>query len=125
MRRTLMRGALAASLMAVLGLTGCGDKKPEKPKDDKSKATTSVEPKSEEEEKAEKIAAAIAKLPEAERAAATAQKTCPVADEALGSMGPPYKVTVEGRDVYLCCEGCKEELEKDPKKYFAKMDEKK
>ena len=117
MRKTFVSGALAAGLIAALGLNGC-DKKPAKPKDDKPPATTSVEPKSAE----EKIAAAIAELPEAERAVAAAQKNCPVAGEALGSMGMPFKVTVKGRDVYLCCEGCKGELEKDPEKYFAQMD---
>jgi len=73
-------------------------------------------------DKAEEIAAAIAQLPEGERPAAEAQKNCPVGGEALGSMGMPYKVTVKGRDVYLCCEGCKDSIEKDPDKYLAKLD---
>jgi len=121
MRKYFVHGAAAAGLIAALGLTGC-EKKPAPPKDGKEPAkTTSVEPKSEE----EKIAAAIAELPEAERAAATAQKTCPVGDAALGSMGMPIKVTVKGQDVYLCCEGCKETLEKNADKYLAKMAEKK
>jgi Cu(I)/Ag(I) efflux system membrane fusion protein len=68
------------------------------------------------------IAKAIALLPEAERHVALAQKICPVGDGPLGSMGMPYKVTVSGRDVYLCCEGCKESIEKDPDKYLAKLD---
>jgi YHS domain-containing protein len=120
MRKTMMRGALAASLLALLGLSGC-DKKPAKPKEDKAPTTTSVEPKSDE----EKIAAAIAKLPEGERQAAEAQKLCPVGDAPLGSMGMPYKVTVKGRDVYLCCEGCEQDLKNDPDKYLAKLEEKK
>jgi hypothetical protein len=65
---------------------------------------------------------AFAELPEAERVAAIAQRICPVTDEALGSMGTQIKVTVEGRDVYLCCEGCVEELKGDPAKYLAKLD---
>jgi hypothetical protein len=64
----------------------------------------------------------FAGLPEADRIAAMAQKTCPVTDEALGSMGTPIKLTIEGRDVYLCCDGCVEELQKDPAKYIAKLD---
>jgi YHS domain-containing protein len=121
MRKVFMQGAVAAGLIAAMGLSGC-DKKPAAPKDGKEPAkTTSVEPKSEEEQ----IAAAIAELPEAERAVAVAQKTCPVGDAPLGSMGMPYKVTVKGHDVYLCCEGCKGALEKDPDKYLAKLDEKK
>ena len=119
MRRTITRAALAASLMATLGVTGC-EKPASKPKDAKP-AATSEAPKSED----EKIAAAIAELPEAERAAATAQKMCPVGNAPLGSMGMPYKVSVKGRDVYLCCEGCQGPLEKDPEKYFAILDGKK
>jgi YHS domain-containing protein len=64
----------------------------------------------------------FAKMPEADRAAALAQKMCPVGDSPLGSMGTPIKVTVEGRDVYLCCEHCRETLEADPAKYFAILD---
>jgi YHS domain-containing protein len=71
---------------------------------------------------AAEIAKAIALLPEAEQSVALAQKVCPVGDGPLGSMGMPYKVTVNGRDVYLCCEGCKETIEKDPDKYLAKLD---
>ncbi len=125
MRKYFVHGAAAAGLIAALGLTGC-DKKPAPPKDGKEPAkTTSMEPKSEEEKNAAAIAAAIAELPEAERAAATAQKTCPVGDAALGSMGMPIKVTIKGQDVYLCCEGCKDSLEKNADKYLAKLAEKK
>lgn len=70
-----------------------------------------------------KIAAAIAELPEAERAAAEAQKICPVSGEPLGSMGTPMKVAVEGRDVFICCESCKNPLTEDPEKYLTKLDE--
>jgi len=69
----------------------------------------------------DEVTAAFASLSEADRAAALAQKICPVSDEPLGSMGAPLKVTVEGRDVFLCCEGCKKALEEDPQKYLAKL----
>lgn len=75
--------------------------------------------------------AQIKKLPEAEQAVALAQKICPVGSEAgegeghLGSMGKPVKVSVKtesgGRDVFLCCNGCKEDLMKDVNKYLAKL----
>jgi YHS domain-containing protein len=77
-----------------------------------------------------KVAAAPAmpegfdKLSETDRAAALAQKVCPVSGEKLGEMGTPYKVTVKGRDVFLCCPSCKEDLLKDPDKYFAILDAK-
>ncbi len=64
----------------------------------------------------------FAAMPEADRVAALAQEMCPVGDSPLGSMGTPIKVTVEGRDVYLCCEHCREMLEADPAAYFAKLD---
>lgn len=69
------------------------------------------------------IAENLAKLPDEDRAAAEEQKDCPVTDEPLGSMGVPRKVTVEGRDVFLCCEGCEEELKANPEKYLAKLPE--
>lgn len=67
---------------------------------------------------------AFADLPEADRAAAMAQKVCPVSDEALGGMGTPIKVTVNGRDVFICCESCREKLERNPDEYLAKLDAK-
>jgi hypothetical protein len=68
------------------------------------------------------VTAALASLSEADRTAALAQKTCPVSDEALGSMGTPIKVTVAGRDVFICCESCRDSLVADPDKYLAKLD---
>ena len=66
----------------------------------------------------------MAALSEADRAAALAQKICPVSDEALGSMGTPIKVTVKDRDVFICCEACREKLEASPDEYLAKLDAK-
>ncbi len=53
------------------------------------------------------------------------QKICPVTEEPLGSMGMPIKVVVGDRTVFLCCEGCREELLKTPEEYLAKLDPKK
>jgi hypothetical protein len=49
------------------------------------------------------------------------QKVCPVLGEPLGSMGPPVRVTIEGRVVFLCCKGCEPELRAHPRKYLAKV----
>ncbi len=49
------------------------------------------------------------------------QKVCPVMDQPLGSMGPPVRLVVEGRTVFLCCEGCAPVLKKNPAKYLAKL----
>jgi hypothetical protein len=64
----------------------------------------------------------VAKLTPEEQAAASAQHMCPVSDEELGSMGDPIKVTVKGRDVYVCCDACIEEVENNPDKYLAILD---
>lgn len=74
------------------------------------------------EEQAE-IKEALAKLSPEDRALAEKQKTCPVTDEPLGSMGTPIKVTVEGREAFVCCEGCVEELKNNFAKYEEKLPE--
>jgi hypothetical protein len=38
---------------------------------------------------------------------------------ALGSMGKPTKVDVQGTPVFICCEGCRGSLLDEPKKYLA------
>jgi YHS domain-containing protein len=53
------------------------------------------------------------------------QKTCPVSDQPLGSMGKPVKLVYQGRTVFLCCQGCKKTFQADPEKYIKKLDDKK
>ncbi|WP_460166783.1 hypothetical protein [Thermostilla marina] len=50
------------------------------------------------------------------------QHICPVSGEMLGSMGTPIKVDVSGRQVWICCEGCRDSLLAEPDKYLAKLD---
>ncbi len=69
----------------------------------------------------DKISANLAKLSPEDRALAEKQKVCPVSDEPLGAMGVPIKVNVDGKDVFICCEACKDGL----KKKEAKKEEKK
>ena len=69
----------------------------------------------------DEIEKALAKLPPADLAAAERQKKCPVIDELLGSMGTPIKLSVAGREVFICCEGCEEELRESPAKFLAKI----
>jgi YHS domain-containing protein len=64
---------------------------------------------------------ALAKLSPADRELAEKQKICPVSGEPLGAMGTPYKVTVEGQDVMLCCSGCEAKIKANPKEYLAKL----
>jgi hypothetical protein len=63
----------------------------------------------------------LAELGPEDRAAAEKQRICPVSGGLLGSMGKPYKITVKGETVFLCCSGCEEEIQKDPDKYLAKL----
>jgi hypothetical protein len=69
------------------------------------------------------VAEALAELPLEDQAAAEKQRICPVQEAALGSMGKPVKVSVRGRDVFLCCEWCREAIIKDPDKYLAKLNQ--
>lgn len=52
---------------------------------------------------------------------AMAQHMCPVRGEMLGTMGAPEKVDVNGKSVWICCDGCKDKLLADPEKYLAKV----
>ena len=62
----------------------------------------------------------LAKLSQGDRELALTQKICLVSGEPLGSMGLPIKVTVKGREAFVCCEGCVDEL----KNNFAKHEDK-
>jgi hypothetical protein len=69
-----------------------------------------------------KIAAALAKLSAADRAIAVAQRSCPVLDESpLGAMGVPVKVTIDGQDVFVCCESCIKAATKEPEKTLRRV----
>ena len=51
-------------------------------------------------------------------------KTCPVSkDELGGEMGKPVDMVVAGRLIRLCCNDCKKELEQDPAKFVAMVDD--
>ncbi len=47
--------------------------------------------------------------------------TCIVSGEKLDGMGDPYVFTHEGTEVRLCCESCRDDFDKDPAKYMAKL----
>ncbi len=65
------------------------------------------------------IAQAFEKLSVNDRKLAKKQRICPVAEMPLGSMGTPIKIDVKGRKVFICCEGCREDLLNNPVKYLA------
>lgn len=115
----MMRFELLAVLALSLGsclIIGCGENPAPAP------VVPSTAPVAASADEA-KFSAAIAKLPEEDRAAATAQKFCAVIDDSrLGSMGMPHKIMVEGQPVFLCCAGCEEEALKVPQATLAKVE---
>lgn len=71
-----------------------------------------------------KINAALDKLLPQDRALAAAQKYCVIlATSRLGSMGTPIKLMLDGKPVFLCCEGCRTKAEADPKGSATKAEE--
>ncbi len=55
--------------------------------------------------------------------AAAKTKVCPVTGKEIkeGNGMTPLMVKYEGKDVALCCKGCKAKFDKDPKKYMDAM----
>ena len=99
-------GKLAVLLAAALPI-GCGD---DHDGPSHEPTTKSDEPKS-----------ALGGLSAEDQVLARAQKTCPVGEEPLGSMGTPIKVSAGNRTVFLCCKGCRKKFEANPDKYVAKL----
>ena len=119
-----------AVLVIAVGLSGCGGAGDSSPPADQPKAASGdehAEHKHSEGEHAgqtpasSEVSKAIAELPAEDRAAAKKQRICPVTDAALGSMGKPYKISVKGRDVFLCCEMCKDAVTEETDKNLAKL----
>lgn len=79
-------------------------------------SSSAADPKQAAQDAETEIAAALAKLPEADKVAATAQRWCAVNQSGrLGSMGTPVKIVLDGKPVFLCCGGCKKKASADPK----------
>ena len=84
-------------------------------------SVTTIRPSTPEDPDA-KLAASLAGLSANDRALVDAQKYCPILkNNRLGSMGPPVKLDVDGRTVFICCEGCKEQALDDPQKTLAQV----
>jgi hypothetical protein len=113
--RSFGSGAIAVTLGMVL--LGCSAEQQAKPP---AGAETTSSPNTTEEES--DVNEGMAKLSPEDRALAEAQKICPVSDEPLGNMGTPIKVTVDGRDVFVCCAGCVDELKGNFDKYADKLE---
>jgi YHS domain-containing protein len=109
-------GCWAVVLSTTVVLGGCAPQaSTEKQKTTAPKQATS------EKGDTQQAADGLAELSAADAALAKQQRVCPVSGEVLGAMGKPYKVTVNGKTVFLCCSGCEKELHKNPEKYLAKL----
>ncbi len=70
-----------------------------------------------------KILAALAKLSDTDRNLAAEQRFCVVLPKnRLGSMGPPVKLDIDGKPVFLCCEGCRDDALADPEATLKKVE---
>lgn len=69
------------------------------------------------------IEASLSKLSPADRQAVEEQGYCANEPESkLGSMGVPLKITVKGRDVFVCCQSCTKQALANPDKTLAVVD---
>ncbi len=68
----------------------------------------------------EEIRIAMEPLSEEDRELAKAQEICPITNIRLGSMGmgTPVKIDINGKSVFVCCEGCRSGLMENPAKSF-------
>jgi Cu(I)/Ag(I) efflux system membrane fusion protein len=86
-----------------------------------SSGVTTVRPSTPEDADA-KITASLAKLSDADRREAEAQKFCPILkDSRLGGMGVPIKLMIEGQAVFVCCAACQDEATENPAETLAKV----
>ncbi len=65
----------------------------------------------------------VAPVTAEDQAGIARQRTCPVMDTPLGEHGEVIKVLIDGRPLYLCCEGCVEKVRRDPLAYVAHLPE--
>ena len=111
----MIRSTTLAASFAALALAGCADRKP--PAAPVAATTPSATASGE-------VAAERAKLSAEDRALVEAQEWCAVSsDERLGAMGPPLKLDVRGRPVFVCCKGCQRKALADPDATLAKVAE--
>jgi YHS domain-containing protein len=65
----------------------------------------------------------IVELNERDKDGIVRQKVCPVSGDVLGNMGNPIKVLIDGKPLYLCCEGCVAKVKSNPETYLKKIGE--
>ena len=65
----------------------------------------------------------LAALGESDKTGIAEQRVCPVSGAQLGSMGDPVKAMVDGKPVYLCCQGCLSKVQSAPEAYLRKANQ--
>jgi hypothetical protein len=100
----------------LLRVTGCNSKTEPAP----SEPSASVEPAAADESQSE-IEDALSQLLEEDRKLTEAQRICPASGEPLGSMGPPIKLTVGDRSLFICCDGCETDAREKFDEHYAKL----
>ncbi len=117
MSRFMTAVAMGCAMISAGMLSGCNAKSKPAPVQDAATTDSAVD-----EEPQSEIDGELAKLSDADRTLAEVQKVCPVSGEPLGSMGAPIEVTVEGRSLFVCCEGCVEDAKKNFDQYIAELE---
>jgi Cu(I)/Ag(I) efflux system membrane fusion protein len=116
-RLKLWMGMLCTVVLALL-VAGCGSTAPEGPERD-NHATDKGSHGGQSD--MAKMKAELATLSPEDAVSAEKQHVCPVSGKMLGTMGPPNKVDVNGTLVWICCDGCKDELLQNADKYLADL----
>jgi hypothetical protein len=111
MLRNLFIGALVA--IPFIAVAGCGKEPAAQAPADPAAAKMDME---------SSIEAALAELSPEDRALVLAQKICPVAGGPLGGMGVPIAMDIDGRKVFICCDGCRQQMLDNPSEHLAKLD---
>ena len=71
---------------------------------------------------ADSIRAAIESLSKVDQSLVKKQRTCPIIDDSqLGSMGVPIKLMLDGKPVFVCCEGCVKSASEHPQETLIKI----
>jgi hypothetical protein len=66
-------------------------------------------------------AVALSEATAADQPAIQRQRICPVTQLPLGKHGPPIKVSVNGRELFVCCQGCVDKVLQEPDAYLQKI----